>query len=232
MPYPADVVIIPYCGAERLEIDRTDGCIKYLLGPRYFPLREEFKNKKRNTFSQVKNIVITMGGSDSNKITLQVLRALNKVKVDGLITIILGGMSEISDQDIRDCSRNIMDNILIKRDVSDVSGIFYENGIAFTNSGLTKYELAAIGVPTIILSNTEQQSKYSDLFSLEGTSIHLGFHALVEDVEIIKAYNELVTGQKKRNYMFDAGKKLVNGEGIKGIYNELEISLQGVCSYE
>jgi len=222
MPYPADVVIIPYCGAERLEIDRADGLIKYLLGPRYFPLKEDYKDKEKIISKSVKNIAIIMGGSDPEKITLKVLEALNKIKVDVFITVLIGGLSEITDQDITDCSGNIIKNIVIKRDVSNISNIFCESDLAFTNSGLTKYELSAAGVPMIILSNTDQQSKYSDIFASVSGSIHLGYHVIVSNTDIANAYKYICNNYNKRKRMSAKGLTLIDGKGVGLIYKELE----------
>ena len=40
-PYTSDIVIIPYFGAEGIKLHKKPTC-KYLLGPRYFILRDEF----------------------------------------------------------------------------------------------------------------------------------------------------------------------------------------------
>lgn len=215
-PYPADIVVIPYCGAEKIKIDNTNKTTKYLLGPKYFPLKDEFENTTTTISNEVKNIVITMGGSDPEKITLKVLQALNFEAINANITVIVGGMSEITDQDINYITSNILGKISIKRNVSNMAELIAESDIAFTNSGLTKYEIAALGIPIILISNTERHSKYSELFSKSSSAIHLGYHAFVEWEDVINAYNNLKYNLEKRIRMSEKSKLLfgVNGSDI------------------
>lgn len=44
-PYTSDIVIIPYLGAQNIKLHHKSDC-KYLLGPKYFALREEFLKVK------------------------------------------------------------------------------------------------------------------------------------------------------------------------------------------
>ncbi|MDC1450347.1 hypothetical protein N8477_06200 [Candidatus Thioglobus sp.] len=226
IPYSADIVIIPYCGAGEIKLDTKNQNSTYLLGPSYFPLKQELQIKKKDISNKVNNIIITMGGSDPEKITLKVLRALNEIKLDSCITVILGNLCQIKDEEIKNCSKKIIENISIKRNLEDVSGVFIKGDIAFTNSGLTKYELAAVGVPMIILSNNFEQSKFSGLFSLDSLSINLGYHVMVDQSQIVEAFKELASDKVRRKKIVDAGRKLVNGKGIQEIYKEIKISLE------
>ena len=54
----------------------------------------------------------------------------------------------------------------------------------------------------------------------------------MKDNEIIKAFNKLLMGREERIRMVDLGKKLVNGEGINEISQEIEMSLKRVYSHE
>ena len=224
-PYPADIVVIPYCGAEKLKIDYINKNTKYLLGPKYFPLRDEFKCITTNISNKVRKIVITMGGSDPEKITLKVLKALNNEIVESDIMVIVGGMSEISDQDIKNSSSNIVEKITIRRGVSNIAELIANSDLAFTNSGLTKYEISALGIPTIIISNTIQHVEYSELFVKNGSAVHLGAHAFVESSDIINAYNDLNCNLAKRINMFKKSKLLFGINGSDLIYNQIKNQL-------
>ena len=45
-PYPTNIVIIPYVGAEKLGLLESEK-VTYLLGPKYFPVRDEFRTIKK-----------------------------------------------------------------------------------------------------------------------------------------------------------------------------------------
>src|SRR5262249_6429779 len=58
-----------------------------LLGPRYALLRPEFRpwyGWQRSTPEVARKVLVTMGGSDPDNVTLQVVRALQQVGIDGL----------------------------------------------------------------------------------------------------------------------------------------------------
>jgi UDP-2,4-diacetamido-2,4,6-trideoxy-beta-L-altropyranose hydrolase len=220
-PYSAGIVVIPYCGSEKLELDNNVDT-KYLLGPRFFLLKDEFYNTKYSLNSKVENILITMGGSDPNNLTIKVLSALNQQKIDAVITLVIGGLSQITDHELKESSGVLINKIVIKRNIGNFAEIMSEADIAFTNSGLTKYELSAIGVPMIIISNTEEQAKYSKVFSEYGSSFHLGYHKLVSEEAIVNAYNHLHNDFYKRSDMSNNGKQLLEKDTMKKIYREIE----------
>jgi len=220
-PYPADIVIIPYCGAEKLITKSKCKKTKYLLGPDFFPLRDEFKKIKTKISKKVETIIVTMGGSDPQKITLKVLRSLNEIRAKSEICVVIGNLSEISNKEIKDATLDIEGNVKIKRNVSNMSQLISEADVAITNSGLTKYEISSIGVPIILISNTEQQAKYSEMFFSKGSSINLGYYASVSEAEISSAYNKLIKNYKARYNMSKNGKLIVDGNGIERIFNAI-----------
>ncbi len=156
-PYCSDVVIIPYCGADKLKL--KNGCkTKYLIGSTYFPLRDEFKDDSFIVSKSATKILVTMGGSDPEKITLKVLNSINKLDKLFDITVILGRASNILDKDINNIMNNYMGLHRVLRDVKNITKQMLECDIAITNSGLTKYELSALGIPSVIISNNKQQA--------------------------------------------------------------------------
>jgi len=225
-PYPSDIVVIPYCGAEKLKIDSYNNATKYLLGPKYFPLKEEFKNIQTTVSNKVRNVIITMGGSDPEKITLKVLRALNNKRLNANITVVIGSMSEISNQDVRKSTGEIVEKIAIKRDVNNISELISNSDIAFTNSGLTKYEIAARGIPAILISNTEQHAEYSELFAKNGSALHLGFNDVVDYKVIKDAFISISLNYKKRLLMSENGQSLVKSTGVEKIYKTISETLK------
>lgn len=225
-PFTADIVIIPYCGSENISLNKINKKTKYLIGPKYFPLKKEFKINKKNFSEKVENILITMGGSDPEKITLKIIKSLNEIRIEKLkINIVLGNLSKINQKEIKDCSKNIFQNIKIHKNLKDVSKLFSQSDIAFTNSGLTKYELAALGVPMIILSNTIQEAEFTSFFSSKSLSIDLGFHKSVDSNKLINSFTKLRNDRHLRKKMFDNGRALVDGNGLREIYKEIQMAL-------
>ena len=216
-PYCSDVVIIPYCGADKLKLN-NDCKTRYLMGPIYFPLRKEFKNDSFVVSKNATKILITMGGSDPEKLTLKVLGSINKLDKFYDIIVVLGKASDISDKDIKDVMNNYKGSHTVLCDVNNISKIMLECDVAITNSGLTKYELSALGVPSIIISSNKQQALYSDEFSSYGSSVHLGSAVGVSDKYISESCEGLMQDYKLRLNMSEKGKKLVDSSGLDRIW--------------
>ena len=215
-PYCSDVVIIPYCGADKLKL-KNDCKTRYLMGPIYFPLREEFNNDSFVVSKNAKKILITMGGSDPEKITLKVLNSISKLDKYYDIVAVLGKASNISNKDIDNIMVNYKGLFKVISDVENMSKLMLESDVAITNSGLTKYELSSLGVPAIIISNNAQQALYSEDFSSYGSSVHLGGINVVTEKNIRESCDDLMQDYKLRLKMSKKGKGLVDSDGLKRI---------------
>ena len=188
------------------------------MGPIYFPLRKEFKNDSFVVSKNATKILITMGGSDPEKITLKVLSSINKLDEFYDITVVLGKASDILDQDINDIMNDYKGSHTVLCDVENISKLMLECDVAITNNGLTKYELSALGVPSIIISNNKQQALYSDEFSSYGSSVHLGSIGVVSDKYIRESCEGLMQDYKLRLNMSEKGKRLVDSSGLNRIW--------------
>ena len=219
-PYCADMVIIPYCGANKLKL-KKDCNTSYLLGPSYFPLKNEFNIDSFLVSKNAKKILITMGGSDPTKITLKVVRSINKLNKNYEIIVIIGRASNITNQDIDNEISKYNGNYKVLRSVDDMAKLMLSCDIAVTNSGLTKYELSALGVPSIIISNNEQHAMYSDYFSRYESTIHLGSIDAVTNKNIEECCYNLMQDYKLRLKMSKNGKSLVDCEGLQRVGNAI-----------
>jgi UDP-2,4-diacetamido-2,4,6-trideoxy-beta-L-altropyranose hydrolase len=220
-PYPADIVVIPYFGFEGIKLyDRSD--CKYLLGPKYFVLRKEFlKAKPVIVRNKINNILITMGGSDSEGITLKVLKALNIAELDVNLKLIIGGLSQIDDDAVSKSLRNYKGTYSVMRSVNNMAELMSKSDIAVINSGLTKYETSALGLPGIVISNNEYHSNLMDDFAEYNSVWHLGPVNDVSKLEIVEAVTSLAKDSKKRSDMAEAGRLLIDGNGINRIFSEI-----------
>ena len=219
-PYCSDLVIIPYCGADKLKL-KNNCKTRYLMGPIYFPLREEFNNDSFVVSKNAKKILITMGGSDPKKITLKALNSISNLDKYYEIVVVLGKASSITDKDIDNVKGNYKGLFKVIRDAENISKLMLESDVAITNSGLTKYELSALGVPCLIISNNTQQASYSEDFSSYGSSIHLGSTSVVSDKYIRESCDDLMQDYKLRLNMSKKGKVLVDSDGLQRIGKEL-----------
>jgi len=219
-PYCSDVVIIPYCGATNLKL-KSDCNTKYLLGADYFALRNEFYDNSFIVRNSAKKILITMGGGDPEQITQKVLKSICQIEMHYDIIVVLGKASIISSKDVDNIMCNYRGTVKILRDITNISELMLDCDIVITNSGLTKYELSALGVPSIIISNNKKQALYSDIFSSYGSSIHLGDISAVNEKNIKDSCVNLMQGYKLRLNMSIKGRRLVDSNGLNRIWKAI-----------
>jgi spore coat polysaccharide biosynthesis predicted glycosyltransferase SpsG len=219
--FPADIVIIPYVGGNSLKIHKKVGST-YLLGPKFFPVREEFLNvTKKQSPQNVENILITMGGSDSNQITKKVIKALSKSKLNVHLKVVLGSLSQLSDVQVKASLSNYDGNCQVIKDIQNMAELMSESQLAITNSGLTKYEMANMGLPAIVISNNSKHAALMVEFASYGTVVHLGANEEVTEETILGAVTGLIKDKINRGKMSNAGKQLVDGEGMERIFDSI-----------
>ena len=73
----------------------------------------------------------------------------------------------------------------------------------------------------LIISNNQVQADYSEIFASELTGMHLGSNSLVSEGDILSGYNSIASNYNLRLNMIKKGQEMVDGDGLKRIYNSL-----------
>ena len=103
----------------------------------------------------------------------------------------------------------------------NISEIMMQSDIGITNSGLTKYEMAKCGLPTLIISNDTVDAEMTRQFSVFGSAIDLGVIDSLDKSLFFRIISDLKNKKIDRKAMSCAGKKLMQGNGIKTIYSHI-----------
>jgi len=195
----ADMIIAPYYLADKAKyITRNN--TKLLLGAKYFVFRQEFiklSNRKKVIPKRAKNILVSLGGGDVSVPNQKVLKALTNIKTEKGVKIKLAPGSV------------------------NMARLIHWADIAIIGGGLTKYEAALMGTPSIITSINSVQSESMKGFDEGGTAINLGQINKISIQNIDGAVNHLVLDHKQRQKMKVAGQKLVDGQGAARIVSQI-----------
>jgi spore coat polysaccharide biosynthesis predicted glycosyltransferase SpsG len=190
-----------------------------LYGPKYIILREDFAKKyTRKTKARVKKILITLGGSDPNNFTEKILNILLKEKLSLYKFTILLGPGFKNKTTIKKMLKNNK-NFSIQENVSTTKfiSLTLENDLCLASGGITMYELACLGIPAIILCQAEHENKNAKLFHNKGIVKNLGPGSKISAQKLLKIIYTLDKNKKLREKMSLAGKKYVDGKGLKRI---------------
>jgi len=120
----------------------------YLLGTKYLPIREEFKEYKNS--KKLNQIFIMMGGMDLSNLSIKIINSIKSININKIIVTtnpnIYTKLKEID---------NI--NILFQPTDSELAFAMASSMIAITTASMTLYELSYLSIPTIIIATSKNQ---------------------------------------------------------------------------
>lgn len=208
--WPLDAIIIPYAGARV-----SCAAPPTLAGVAYFILPRDWSTRPaRDGGGPVRRLVVTMGGSDPLGLTIRVLEAIAWVAgADWSVRAVIGRAftSELAEA-IR--TRAGADPRIepIEAPASLAPHLAWAD-LAVAATGLTKYELAWAGVPSVQISINRLHAELNASFAAEDTALHLGAADGVETSTIAAAVVALAADGPRRAAMSRRGQALVDGQG-------------------
>ena len=159
---------------------------KLLLGCEYALLRSEFSKlrsqalEKRKNTKEIKNILISMGGSDRKNLTYNILQNIN----DSFnITVVLGALSLHIDM-IRQYAKD--KNIKVIVNANNMAELMLEADLSIGASGSTNWERLCLGLPSLIFTVAENQIKFSKILDELGLIRLLGHVGERKTVNVTK----------------------------------------------
>jgi spore coat polysaccharide biosynthesis predicted glycosyltransferase SpsG len=92
-----------------------------------------------------------------------------------------------------------------------------ESHIAITALGTTPYELVAVGVPAIIISNYEEAIQDMETYKKLGVHVPLGYYDSVRPEMIKNAVKDFLSDQNHWEMMRNKGWEIIDGNGAERI---------------
>lgn len=180
------------------------------FGHHYVCLREEFLfSEKKKIEKNVKNILVTFGGTDPNNITCYVLENLKKYKNLNIDVVLGPGYSHMAElESLITCIKNVN----IHKNVRKMSAFMLKADIIITSNGRTTYETASLGVPTISISQNQREIKH--LFGeITQTTVNLGLFADLDENLFNVEFDNLLNDFERRN---ELNKNMLKINLVKG----------------
>jgi spore coat polysaccharide biosynthesis protein SpsF len=169
-------------------------------------------------------VLVAMGGSDPQGLTLRMAKAL--AVLDSLVRIrfVIGtGM-----KDAASVARGL---VALKKNYETVEGaddlsIEYASAdVALCAFGVTAYELAACGIPAVYLGLTGDHVASASAFADAGMGIYMGLADRAQDADIARTVQWLLNKPAARREMRGRGLALLDGQGAARIAADLSIAL-------
>ena len=217
----ADFVLDQNLGAKLPEGSRGDSRTRFLLGPGYALLRREFwgwRGREHPIAPSARRLLVTLGGSDPENMTLRILRALRQLPESGELeaTIVVGPANR---------HRVSLENELADAPASwrllaapeDMPGLIAWADLGVSAAGSTCWELAFMGLPFVTVVLAENQRSIAANLARAGISRDLGWHEHVSAERLTSTFHELFEDAALRMDMGRRGQETVDGFGAERV---------------
>ena len=154
-----------------------------LTGLDYALLRREFRSRRAREVvapALATKLLITVGGSDPNNLTLQLLSCINDVDIDDLeVTIVSGGASPHHEA-LRAAAQDARHRVRLLVDVRDMPGILSGAEAVISAAGGTCAELALLGIPMMLVTIAENHARNAEEYAAHDLAVSLGWCAKLD----------------------------------------------------
>lgn len=188
----------------------------YYIGPRYMILHPSFKKSRPISpviRESVKTITVALGGADALNITEIVSQWLSELRNQEII-IVKGPAGRINSGPVLQ-----RDNIIRVSSPDNLSVVLSKCDLAVTGGGLTAYEAACLGIPTIIIPQAIHEIDTARKLVDYGTAMMV--NNTIERIEFTQVINELDKDKSRRCMMAYRGLQLLDGD-INPILNVIK----------
>lgn len=219
--FPSDTVINQNIYAKKLNYHSSTGRTKFLLGPKYALLREEFSNVgKRKINEKVKNILITLGGADPLNLTPKILKILDRINQDFEITVVIGPFFR-NRVEIEKTAEEIDKKVELMYDSHKMSELMLNSDLAIAGGGTTLYELASTGTPALAFRLADNQLRNIKGMAEAGILINMDWGKEWAEKRLYKEIEKLIDNYPLRKEMNKLGQQLADGEGAFNSVKEI-----------
>lgn len=202
------------------ESNKVKSSVTTLLGLPYCvlsPAFAEFHQQERKFSSPLESLLVTMGGTDPNSLTLKLAEVLCRIEKNLAVTFVLGpgckGREEVEKLILRNLSFKIL------TDVSNMAELLFSHQAVFCSGGVTLHEALAVGTPAFVISQVPHQQDKTLPIETSGAAMNLG---LAGDFDPEKILASLAISKNQLESMSRKGKELVDGQGIYRVADEIE----------
>lgn len=186
-------------------------------GYKYVCLRDEFLLSAPNKWSSdVRNVLIMFGGTDPANLNKMLYKIVEKIsdKYGGINFSFITGIGY--DNEGNGVISQPEKNIYVYPNVPNVTKFMKDADLAITSQGRTIFELAAMGIPAIVLSQNKRENTHK-FAQMENGFLNLGMGSIVDERVVENTVDWLINTPEIRRNMYDLMTSLDLRSGVKRV---------------
>jgi spore coat polysaccharide biosynthesis predicted glycosyltransferase SpsG len=224
--FPSHLVVNPLLGPTRESYEFRRGT-QLLLGPRYAVVRPEVRRQRPVRAQepvQPFRAAVALGDDDPNnqsgELARQLLNCPRVARVDVLVRPYHRDLTALQE-----LAETCPERLEIITEPGEIPLRITRSHFAVTAGNGWSLELACVGVPQLVVVQSETHWPTAQRLEDEGAATCLGWHASVSAQTIRQAVANLLAEPAERQAMARAGRKLIDGRGPDRLVTALEILL-------
>jgi len=220
-PLDCDVVLDTTAGRNAREYDGLvpEKC-RIFTGPAYALLRPSFAALRRRSISAKKErresarILISFGATDPHGATVTALDAVEQAAPDAQVDIILGSSAPCFNEVRTRMAASHID-VSLHSDTSEVASLMAAADFAIGAAGITSWERCSLGLPTIVITQADNQLPNAASLVRGGAAEVLGASDAVSVTDIVAAIGRMLAEPDYRHRMVDSAAVMCDGLGAR-----------------
>ncbi|MCM0612631.1 UDP-2,4-diacetamido-2,4,6-trideoxy-beta-L-altropyranose hydrolase [Marinobacter sediminum] len=199
-------------------------CVR-LIGPRYALLRPEFAELreaalKRRVKPEVKRILISLGGVDSDNVTGKVLNALANSSLPGDtdLDIIMGATAPHLDE-VQQMAQQLPFRAEVSVNVYDMADRMCRADLSIGAAGSTSWERCCLGLPSIMVILAENQRNIGNALAQSGCAYLVDRDRIAD--ELSPLLSRLVEPGKELERLAANAELVCDGKGSSRLVSEM-----------
>jgi spore coat polysaccharide biosynthesis predicted glycosyltransferase SpsG len=224
--FPSRLVVNPLLAPGREAYEFTPGA-QLLLGARYALVRPEIRRQRpvrAQEPAQPFRGLVALGDDDphdqSAALAKHLLNCPRVARVAVLVRPHHPGLPAL--QEMAEASN---DRLEVCHEPADVALRIARCHFAVTGGNAWSLELACVGVPQVVIVQSEAHWPTAQRLEEEGAATCLGWQANVSPQTLRQAVNDLLSDPQERQAMARCGRQLIDGRGPDRLVTALEILL-------
>jgi spore coat polysaccharide biosynthesis predicted glycosyltransferase SpsG len=224
--FPSRLVINPLLGPGR-DAYTVEVGTQLLLGARYALVRPEIRRvrpARAQEPPQPFRVLIALGDDDPNRQTAALGRQLaGLAKVGRVDMIVRPQHPDLAT--LQELAAANPERLTVATESAEVTGSITRCHFALSGGNAWSLELACVGVPQLVIVQTEAHWPTAQRLEEEGAGTCLGWHESVSAQTIRTAVQNLLGDTLERQAMARCGRQLIDGRGPDRLVTALEVLL-------
>lgn len=225
--HDCDVLLDQTFGRESLDyVALIPPKCEVLCGSQYALLRPDFAEIRpmslaRRNNSEIKRLLIAMGGMDKDNVTSLILKSIKAAKLahDCNITILMGSSAPWLDNVIKVASSSHW-KTEVKVGVANVASVMSESDLAIGAPGASSWERCCVGLPSILVVIANNQTKVAAELNAIGAACMIDRNKI--QTSLASQIDRFVSEPKALVDMSQNAARLVDGMGVQRVIKRME----------